>query len=543
MPRVKLTGPDGRSAYLTVPDDASEEAIQGAISGAMQNWPKGEPQSMPWSDVATSAVKNIPKSAAEFGGNIMHAVTHPVETVKALADVGYGGLSKAAGAVGVPMDPTAKAEREQSFDAVAGFFAERYGGVENFKKTLAEDPVGFAADVSTVLAPAQLATRAPGVAGKTAQTVSAASRAVDPLTAAARAIKAAGSKVVAPVIGQLTGTGAESVRTAARSGQQGNRAFLDGMRGKSGPNEARDMAQSALGRIRQDRSAAYTSGMESMRTAQTGLPFPYAMTEQAIASARKSTNYHGVMIDADAAKVIDDISAKVEEFRALPEQAARHPMALDALKRSVGEVRQKTQPGTLARTIASDIYNTVKTDIVKQVPEYATTMKGYADASDKIADLDKTFSLGERAAPDTAARKLQSVLRNNVNTNYGRRTKLLDELAQYEPGLPALLAGETMSSPTPRGLQSLMATGAGLGGLGGAAGMAPVNPAALLALPFMSPRLMGETAYGVGRGAGLLGEGARKAGIDLSKIPPWLLALYEADEISTAAQGGILGGN
>lgn len=535
MPRAKLTGPDGRTAWLNVPDDASEEDIQGAIKGAMSNWPTAQDQQpMPWSEVATSAVKNIPKSAAEFGGNIAHAVTHPVETVKTLADVGYGGLSKAAGAVGVPMDPTAKAERERSFDAVTGFFGDRYGGVENIKRTIANDPVGFAADASTVLTGgAALPARAPGVAGKVAQTVGAVGRAVDPIMAAAKAIKLTGKNVVAPVLGMTTGAGAEPIRAAAKAGYEGNRVFTDNMRGKAGINDTIDMAQSAVGQMRQERSAAYQADMQGV--AAQGARMDTQPVRQAIGDARNKTHYHGVPLDEAATKVMDDIEAKFAEFGTLPHGKVRSAEGMDALKRSIGEIRQRTQPGTLSRNIANEVYHSIKGEITKQVPEYAKAMEGYSQASDQINDISKTFSLGEKAAPDTTARKLQSVMRNNVNTNYGRRTKLMDELAQYEPDLPAALAGQTLSSATPRGLQGLGASGAGI------AGITHMNPYVLATLPLMSPRLMGEAAYGAGRVASGAGKSLNAMKMSPQALAEALLALYQADQIGQAPGNAMIG--
>ena len=169
------------------------------------------------------------------------------------------------------------------------------------------------------------------------------------------------------------------------------------------------------------------------------------------------------------------------------------------------------------------------------MPEYAKTMKAYSQASDQINDLTKTFSLRETAAPDTTARKLQSVMRNNVNTNYGRRTRLMEDLARYEPDLPAALAGQAMSSPTPRGLQSLAAVATGMTGLGGATGVAAFNPMSLAALPFMSPRIMGEAAYGAGSLTRLIESIAGKTGLSQQQIAQILLSARAGGEISAAA--------
>jgi hypothetical protein len=99
--------------------------------------------------------------------------------------------------------------------------------------------------------------------------------------------------------------------------------------------------------------------------------------------------------------------------------------------------------------------------------------------------------LGEKASADTAMRKLQSLMRNNVNTNFGNRLSLARELEKQggKEILPSL-AGQAMNSPMPRGLAKLGQAGAALASLS--------NPWIVGALPFTSPRLMGEALYKIG---------------------------------------------
>lgn len=52
-------------------------------------------------------------------------------------------------------------------------------------------------------------------------------------------------------------------------------------------------------------------------------------------------------------------------------------------------------------------------------------MKNYENASNLIREIEKTLSLNPKASIDTALRKLQSVMRDNVNTNYGKRGDLV----------------------------------------------------------------------------------------------------------------------
>ena len=530
---------------------------------------------MTWGQAAVTGVTNIPASAQRFGESIWHAVTNPIETVSNIAEVGYGAGSKAVGAaadtVGIDMDQDARAKREAKFDAVKDFFAERYGGEENVKRTLAEDPVGMAADLGTILSGGTaVASRIPGVAsaaskagriadtaasatGKfeqplraTGRTSAAVARGVlNPIEGAISATKFAGRNVVAPIIGTMTGAGTESVRAAAQAGATGKRAFLENMRGQAGINDSIDMAKSAMGQIRKERSDAYKAGMETVKASDASVS--YAPIMKSVSEAHKKAYYRGVPIDDVAAKTLDEIQGKINQFREIEKASPtdvsyRSAEALDALKQAVGEIRQRTMPNTKARSVADGVYNTIKSEITRQVPEYAKTMKAYSQASDQIDDLVKTFSLGERAAPDTTARKLQSVMRNNVNTNYGRRTRLMEDLTRYEPDLRASLAGQAMSSPTPRGLQSLAATGTAISGIGGATGVAAVNPMSLAALPFMSPRLMGEAAYATGTGTRLIDALAQKTGLSREQIATILLGVRGAGEVSEAADEPLRGG-
>jgi hypothetical protein len=97
---------------------------------------------------------------------------------------------------------------------------------------------------------------------------------------------------------------------------------------------------------------------------------------------------------------------------------------------------------------------------------------------------------------DTSLRKLQSVMRNNVNTNFGKRADLTETLTQNgAPQLMESLAGQSMNSWMPRGLNKLIA-----GGIGGGAVVS--NPAIAAALPLTSPRIVGEAAHMTGLAAG-----------------------------------------
>lgn len=141
MPTVTM--PDGTKVEM--PDNPSPELL-----GRLESFRKSQPiqqktAQLPLSasDVAKGFVANIPSSALSAAKSIGTTIAHPLKTAEAIGDIAAGGIEKA---VGAELQPEAK-----SFDALTGMLKNRYGSIENTKKTIATDPVGFMMDLSTVL--------------------------------------------------------------------------------------------------------------------------------------------------------------------------------------------------------------------------------------------------------------------------------------------------------------------------------------------------------------------------------------------------------
>ena len=93
--------------------------------------------------------KNVITSGVKFGENLYGAATSPVQTVKNIANIPRGLGYLISEQLGSALDPEEKFYADKVKD-LGNFFAERFGGWENIKKTAYEDPVGFAADLSTI---------------------------------------------------------------------------------------------------------------------------------------------------------------------------------------------------------------------------------------------------------------------------------------------------------------------------------------------------------------------------------------------------------
>lgn len=93
--------------------------------------------------LAKAVVGNVPKSGARFIEDIITPFLHPVDTANALYSLGAGIVEKTI----IP----GKQENEYLVEQMADYFKGRYGNVDSFKKTIAEDPVGTVADVASIV--------------------------------------------------------------------------------------------------------------------------------------------------------------------------------------------------------------------------------------------------------------------------------------------------------------------------------------------------------------------------------------------------------
>ncbi len=110
--------------------DAYEEAVRRGIINP----------SISWGDAAVSAVKNIPRSAANTLGDMANVVLHPIDTATALGGLAAGTVEKL-----IPGEQG----QERYVDGLLNYIQQRYGSTEGFKNALAQDPVGILADLST----------------------------------------------------------------------------------------------------------------------------------------------------------------------------------------------------------------------------------------------------------------------------------------------------------------------------------------------------------------------------------------------------------
>lgn len=336
---------------------------------------------------------------------------------------------------------------------------------------------------------------------------------------AGKLIQGAG-KLAKTAIGGTTGVGEEALTQAFQAGKAGGKAaqdFTGAMRGTSNMDDVLQMAKQNLDAMGQQKQAAYRQGMAGVKADKTVLNL--SNVDQAVNDAIGMATYKGQIKNEKAAQALSQIKGEIDNWKSLDPAEFHTPEGLDALKQKIGGIleeipfEQKT-----ARTAAGKVYDSIKSEISQQAPEYSKVMKGYSEASETIKEIEKALSLGQKASADTAMRKLQSLMRNNVNTNYGQRAQLAEALQQAggQDFMPAL-AGQALNDVMPRGIQR---AGVGTGG----AGLALTGniPAAIGLGAISSPRLMGETFYAAGKASNAINpaliEALRSAGYKTAPI-------------------------
>ena len=510
-----------------------------------------QPTTPDWADVPGQAISNFGPSAAKFGGDIVDMVTSPVETGESLYNLSLGAAQKLIpdSWTGGPMG------KEKYADAMGDFFSKRYGGEDEIKRTLATDPVGVLADFSAFLTGGAMATaKVPMIAGKAArlaknipgaaavgnvvgkipgvaaaaegvgggastvgsgiargaEAVGSVGKWIDPLYSTVRgagavaktkpmaAALSGAARIPESLVGTMTGTGGAPIREAAVSGFRGGesgKAFRDNMRGAVDYERVVSDAKLGLEQIRSDRGQQYRSGMIDISKDKIVLDF--SEVNKALTEAVTNNTFKGVAKSKPTELALKNIKDLVEEWKGYDPVEFHTPEGMDALKQKIGSLIDWQSNSKAQNLAAMAMYDKVGGLIRKQAPAYDKIMGDYSKTTLLIKEIEKAFSLGKKATADTALRKLSSVMRNNVNTNYGARLNSLEKL-ETASGKPLMssIAGQSMSSAAPRslasGVQSIMPV---------IAAISTGNPLPLAALPFQSPRVVGEVAHLGGRAA------------------------------------------
>jgi hypothetical protein len=448
-----------------------------------------------WDEAPAFAPESsLARTAGLTGRAALSAITSPVH-------VGASVLNKAINALAgrQVLDPNPSANFEAALTNLG--LPEPTSGTEKFSQSVAQSAPAFAIPTSL---PAQVLGNAaigaaqarPGEEAREATLGAAAGGAGHYAPSVLKKALQFVGKVSSTALGTTTGAGAEAIEQAAKAGRAGgaaDEAFTANMRGNANPATVVEQARQGVKNMWQQMYDSYATAKGGWAGDKT--PLDFRPIGQAYNDAAQKFSFKGVP-QPGAAEVQPQVRAAMEDWlkRAQSDPSFLTVEGLDALKRHLNDLMPSYENRT-GRAFVSEVVDGVKSSIIKQRPDYKDAMQNYWQSTSQLDEIEKSLSLGDKATIDTTLRKLQSLMRNNVATNYGQRLKSAASIATQggEDILPAV-AGQALNSPAPRGIQAAVATPAALitGSLS--------NPyAAVAQLLASSPRLVGETARAAGK--------------------------------------------
>jgi hypothetical protein len=358
-----------------------------------------------FSDVPGEALTNLGPSAANFYKGLVTAITNPVQTVSGVLDIGAGALQNL-----LPKDlvdlvnridnnPEAAKRAVDTANAVGGMYKDRYGSVEALKNTLATDPVGAAADLSTLFTGGASATAR--VAPATSKVLGTAAKYTNPL---------------APV------TAATGYGLALSAKGAGN--VVDAMAGERAANRAGNIVRNAL-------------------TEEGRAPQNIVAAQNALANAPPSMTVRQALADVPSPQVQylgQTVESKTAPGRALSVQQAQEANRLAQLQAVTPDL---TAAEIARRNVSKPYYNaaTLPLTPVNTAPltQQLDTILAANPGNAKLVSALNQVKTGLEAS--TSAQQVSSVL-DNLKDLIGSKdnkfivSNLLDVKKTIEQALP-----------------------------------------------------------------------------------------------------------
>jgi hypothetical protein len=406
-------------------------------------------------------LRNIIPSGRQVGTDILTALKDPVGTGKALGRVALGGIEK--------IQPGDVKQFEAEFDTFSGFLKDRYGSIENFGRTLKEDPSGVALDVSSALSGigggVRLGTGVGAKAGIISKTgkiaqvgerIRKAGQFLDPIDFAVRTAKPVVKGIglaVEETLGATTGAGRASVREAMRSSKE----FRQAMRGGIPPEDIVQSARSGLQTIKEQRANRYMGQLEEISKVKQSLDikplrdsldsnlkrFKVKRTEKGGLDFSRSV-WRGDSTQAKAfRKEIADIVNMIDEQGIRPLDLS--PPNIDILKRAIeGHFSDNKD----SKAFVSSLANKTRDILKKNVDGYDDMVRDYEKSSRLINEMDMGLSLKGGRTPEQVLKKLTQGLKESADF---KRDFIRILEGTGEQDLMAKIAGLNLNKVLPEG--------------------------------------------------------------------------------------------
>ena len=293
--------------------------------------------------------------------------------------------------------------------------------------------------------------------------------------------------------GTTTSKGDEAIRSAYSAGQRGSKAFGEGK--KMTAEEIVKTAQQGRDEIQKAASRAISQGKNAIADRPVDKQGLYDSLRD---WAQERFMYNGTNLASKGEqKVLNDAEKIINKLTRNKDVDVK---TIDVLKQQIYKIVPETSTDRAAIAARDAIYGRVSDFLNQAAPEYASVMRPYALAMEELKNIADTAGVKESGTKiATAINKLVKTSKNPETADIVKKIggqELADRLAGYD------LRGWFPESQIGRMLAAGL-TGIGLG----------TGGSALTWLPLMSPKLVGNTAYFLGRASNYVPSASSTANI------------------------------
>lgn len=288
-----------------------------------------------------------------------------------------------------------------------------------------------------------------------------------------------GKELLSQFAGATTQKGDQAIKNAYSAGQRGSRAFAEGK--KMTAEEIVKTAQEGRSEIQRAASRAISEGKNAIGNRPVDKQGLYNSLRD---WAQNRYLYNGTNLASKGEQRVLGEAEKI--INKLTKKKDIDVKTLDVLKQQIYKIVPENVNDRAAKAARDSIYGIVSDYLNKASPEYASVMRPYAQAMEELGRIAESGGVKETGTKvATAINKLVKASKNPETAGIIQKIggqDLVDRLAGYDlrSALPETQIGRMIAA-------GLAGAGLGTGG------------SSLTWLPLMSPRIMGNVAYGAGR--------------------------------------------